>query len=182
MDRDLVERAQAGDHDAYAELARASIGPLYAIARLILRDGERAKDAAQEALVAAWRELPSLRDAERFEPWLRQLLVRACYREARRGQRRRVIESQVTIVETVNDPAMDVADRDQLARGFQRLTPEQRTLIVLHFYVGLPIAETADVLGIPAGTVKSRLHRATQRLRAAIDADARLPLAQGGPA
>jgi RNA polymerase sigma-70 factor (ECF subfamily) len=182
MDRDLVERAQAGDHDAYSELARASIVPLYAIARLILRDGERAKDAAQEALVAAWRDLPSLREPERFEPWLRRLLVRACYREARRGQRRRVIESQVAALEAIGDPALDVADRDQLARGFERLTPEQRTLIVLHYYVGLPIAETADVLGIPAGTVKSRLHRATQRLRAALDADARLPLAQGRPA
>jgi RNA polymerase sigma-70 factor (ECF subfamily) len=182
MDRGLVERAQAGDHDAYTVLARASIGPLYAIARLILRDSERAKDAAQEALVAAWRDLPTLRDPARFEPWLRQLLVRACYREARRGQRRRVIESQVAVVEVVDDPASDVADRDQLVRGFQRLTPEQRTLIVLHFYVGLPITETAEVLGIPAGTVKSRLHRATKRLRAAIDADARMPLAQGRPA
>jgi RNA polymerase sigma-70 factor (ECF subfamily) len=182
MDRDLVERAQAGDHDAYTELARASIGRLYAIARLILRDGERAKDATQEALVAAWRELPSLREPERFEPWLRRLLVRACYREARRGQRRRVIESQVAALDAFDDPTLDVADRDELARGFERLTPEQRTLIVLHYYVGLPIAETADVLGIPAGTVKSRLHRATRRLRAALDADARLPLTQGRPA
>src|SRR6185503_17688015 len=107
--------------------------------------------------------LPSLRDPERFEAWLRQLLVRACYRESRRGQRRRVMEARVAAVGLVDDPAPEVADRDQLARGFERLTAEQRTLVVLHYYVGLPVAETAEVLGIPVGTVKSRLHRATRQ-------------------
>jgi RNA polymerase sigma-70 factor (ECF subfamily) len=179
MDRDLVVRAQAGDHDAFTVLARSCVGRLYAVARLILRDPERAKDATQDALVAAWRDLPSLHDADRFEPWLRQLLVRACYREARRGQRRRVIESRVAIIEPMADPALDVADRDQLARGFQRLTPEQRALVVLHYYVGLPLAETAEILGIPVGTVKSRLFRATRQLRAVLDADDRLPIAEG---
>ena len=84
MHRDLVERAMAGDREAFTELTRLSIGKLYAIARLILRDNERAEDATQEALVAAWRQLSALRDPDRFEAWLRRLLVRACYREADR--------------------------------------------------------------------------------------------------
>ena len=95
MRRDLVERAMAGDHDAFSELARISIGRLYATARLILRDDGRAEDATQEALVAAWRDLSALRDPDRFDAWLHRLLVRACYREIRRGRHRWTIEVEV---------------------------------------------------------------------------------------
>ena len=174
MQRDLVERAMAGDHGAYSELARASIGRLYAAARLILRDDQRAEDATQEALVAAWRDLSALRDPDRFDAWLRRLLVRACYREARRGQRRWAIEMEVRPSEgSEPDPALDLADRDQIERGFRRLDPDQRTVLVLHYYLGLSLDEVADALGIPPGTVRSRLHRATQAMRAALDADTR---------
>src|SRR5215510_14921402 len=124
MRQDLVRRAMAGDHGAFSELARASIGRLYATARLILHDEQRAEDATQEALVAAWRDLSALRDPDRFDAWLNRLLVRACYREARRGRRRWAIESQVretTGVGVEPDPALDLADRDQLERGFRRL-------------------------------------------------------------
>jgi RNA polymerase sigma-70 factor (ECF subfamily) len=174
MQRDLVERAMAGDHGAYSELARASIGRLYATARLILRDDQRAEDATQEALVAAWRDLSALRDPDRFDAWLRRLLVRACYREARRGKRRWAIEMEVRPSEgSEPDPALDLADRDQIERGFRRLDPDQRTVLVLHYYLGLSLDEAADALGIPPGTVRSRLHRATQAMRAALDADTR---------
>src|SRR5260221_13281351 len=115
MQRDLVERAMAGDHEAFSELARLSIGRLYAVARLILRDQERAEDATQEALVAAWRDLSGLRDPDRFEAWLHRLLVRACYREARSTRRRQLVEVNVRpLDEAAPDTGPDLADRDQL--------------------------------------------------------------------
>jgi RNA polymerase sigma-70 factor (ECF subfamily) len=177
MRRDLVERAMAGDHDAFADLARASIGRLFSAARLILRDDGRAEDAIQEALVAAWRDLSALRDPERFEAWLHRLLVRACYREARRGRRRWEIEVGIRPLEgAVPDPSISLADRDQLERGFRRLDVDQRVVLVLHYYLGLSLDEAADTLGIPPGTVRSRLHRATTAMRAALEADARMPI------
>lgn len=182
MDRDLVERAMAGDHDAFSELARVSIGRLFVIARLILRDEERAEDATQEALIRAWRDLSALRDPDRFEPWLRRLLVRACYREASAGRRRSVIEGRVRPLDGVMpDPGIGLADRDQLERGFRRLDAEQRAILVFHHYLGLSLSEIAETLGVPIGTVKSRFHRATQSLRAALEADARTPAYAGGP-
>jgi RNA polymerase sigma-70 factor (ECF subfamily) len=174
MRRDLVERAMAHDHEAFSELARLSIDKLYAIARLILHDTQRAEDATQEALVAAWRDIAGLRDPDRFEAWLRRLLVRACYREARKERARRLVEVHVPPFDHgIADASRDLADRDELERGFRTLAPDQRALIVLHYYLDLPMAETADALGLPIGTVKSRLHRTTQALRARLEADAR---------
>jgi RNA polymerase sigma-70 factor (ECF subfamily) len=183
MQRDLVEQAMAGDHDAFSELARVSIARLYAVARLILRDGERAEDATQEALVAAWRDLSSLRDPDRFEAWLHRLLVRACYREARRDRRRERFEVHVQPIDGwVPDRSLDLVLHDQLERGFRRLDADQRIVLALHFYLGLTLTEAADVLGVPAGTVKSRLHRAIRAMRSALDADARFPiLTEGRP-
>jgi RNA polymerase sigma-70 factor (ECF subfamily) len=176
MQRELVERAMVGDREAFTELGRLWIDRLYAVARLILRDSERAQDAAQEALIAAWRDLRGLRDPDRFEPWLRRLLVNACYREARKDRRRLRAEGQVrALTGDFPDPSLATADRDELARAFETLSPEQRALIVLHFYLGLPMQETALALGLPVGTVKSRLHRTLQQLRATLDAGARLP-------
>jgi RNA polymerase sigma-70 factor (ECF subfamily) len=177
---DLVGLAMAGDLAAFTELARRWIDRLYAIARLILRDNEQAEDATQEALIAAWRDLAGLRDPARFDAWIRSLVIHACYREARRHKRRRDIEARVQPIDLgLPDPAISLADRDEIERGFGRLTPEQRALVVLHFYVGLPVHETALALGLPVGTVKSRLFRTTQQLRAALDADARMPLVRG---
>jgi len=174
MSADLVERAMAGDLEAFNELVRRRIDQLYAMARLILRDTERAADATQEALVAAWRDIAALRDPDRFESWVRRLLINACYQQARRDRRRRHYEgSVVTIDPTTPDPAMVLADRDQVERAFTHLDEQQRALIVLHFYYDLPLAETAASLGLPVGTVKSRLHRTIQRLRTSLDADAR---------
>jgi RNA polymerase sigma factor (sigma-70 family) len=181
MQRDLVERAVGGDRDAFTELQRGSIDRLYAIARLILRDSDRAQDATQEALIAAWRGLRGLRDPDRFEAWLRRLLVTACYREARSQKRRVRAEGQIRPIETeTTDPARVTADRDELDRAIESLAPEQRALIVLHYHLGLPMHETAVALGLPVGTVKSRLHRTKQQMRATLEADARRPLLEGG--
>jgi RNA polymerase sigma factor (sigma-70 family) len=178
--RDLVERAMAGDHEAFSELARRSIAKLYGVARLILRDSHLAEDATQEALVAAWRQLSGLRDPDRFDAWIHRLLVRACYREAARERHQRRLEAEVQpLTITSADPGIPFAHHDELERGFSRLTPEQRALIVLHHYLGLQMDETAQILGLPTGTVKSRLFRTTRQLRAALEADARSPLLEG---
>jgi RNA polymerase sigma-70 factor (ECF subfamily) len=174
MQRRLVELAMVGDREAFTELGRLWIDRLHAIARLILRDGEQAEDATQEALLAAWRDIKGLRDPDRFEPWLRRLLVNACYREARRERRHMRLATRIPSVGHAPDPSTAVTDRDELAATFENLTPEQRALIVLHYYVGLPVAETALALGVPVGTVKSRLYRTTQQMRATLDADARV--------
>jgi RNA polymerase sigma-70 factor (ECF subfamily) len=164
----------AHDREAFGELARLSIDKLYAVARLIIHDPDRAQDATQEALILAWRDIAALRDPDRFEAWLRRLLVNACYREARRESRRLRLEVPVTPIGLgVSDASAAVADRDQLERGFRHLEPDQRALLVLHYHLGLPLQETADALVLPIGTVKSRLHRSTQTLRASLDADAR---------
>ena len=176
MQRDLVERARRGDHDAFAELAGAAISRLDSAAWLILRDPDQAKDAVQNALLRAWRDLPTLRDPDRFDAWLHRLLVRTCIDEARRLRRHR-FDVELTdlhlAAEATAGLESTIADRDQLERGFLRLEPEMRAVIVLHHYLDLPLPSVADTLGIPLGTAKSRLHRALGLLRAAIDADAR---------
>lgn len=170
----LVERAQGGDQDAFSALAAASIDRCYAVAYRILRDMHLAQDATQQALLSAWRDLPALRDPERFEAWLYRLVVRACYAEAARnrqwGAGVRLIPTDTSVAP---DSATSIADRDELERGFRRLSPEQRAVLVLHHYLGYPLTEIAATLDIPTGTARSRLHYATRQLRAAIEADAR---------
>jgi RNA polymerase sigma-70 factor (ECF subfamily) len=181
MDRALVERAKAGDHEAFGALARASSGRLYAAATLILRDPDAAEDAVQEALISAWRGVRALRDPDAWDAWLHRLVVRACYRLARRSRRPTVVELHLAEEEgaSSSDILLSLADRDQLERAFARLPIEQRSILVLHYYLGLALPEVGNVLGIPTGTVKSRLHRATQAMRAALDADARATLTVG---
>jgi RNA polymerase sigma-70 factor (ECF subfamily) len=145
---------------------------LYAVARLILRETYLAEDAVQEALVNLWRNLPSLRDADRFDAWAYRLVVNAC---ADAGRSRRRLSAEVRLVapsHATNDISDRSADRDQLERGFRRLSPEHRAALVLHYYIGLPAREVAEALGVPVGTAKSRIHYATELMRAALDADA----------
>ncbi len=180
MDRELVEAAQHGDREAYADLVRMRGDRLYALAHRILRDVDRTEDAVQEALVIAWRDLPGLRDPDRFDAWLHRLVVRSCLHEAVR--QRRVVANLRVISPDLPDRSDDflsVADRDQLERGFRRLDPQQRAILALRHFAGYEPAEIADILGIPAGTARSRLHHAHRAMRAALDADAR-PTAVGG--
>ena len=185
MDRVDVIRAQGGDCEAFARLARASIARLDAVARLITRDSEVAQDAVQEALARAWRDLRSLRDPERFDAWLRRLVVRACIDELR-SARRRGIEVELTDLHhpAIGDAAAGLANRDALERAFRHLEPEQRSLVVLYYYLDLSLSDAAAAVGIPDGTAKSRLARARDTMRAAIDADARPApaLPEGEPA
>jgi RNA polymerase sigma-70 factor, ECF subfamily len=175
VQRELVERAQRGDHDAFAVLAGAAITRLDSAAWLILRDAEQAKDAVQNALVRAWRDLPTLRDPDRFDAWLHRLLVHACLDESKRLRRHR-LDVELTQIDrpSADDLQAAVADREQLERGFARLTPELRAVVVLHHYLDLPLPAVAASMGIPLGTAKSRLHRALRLMRAALDADTRV--------
>ena len=170
-------RARNGDLEAFSALTSGRTSRLLAIARLILRDTERAEDAVQDALLQAWQDLRGLRDPDRFDAWLRRLLVRACYRAAERNRRHAAVELNADRLpgSSRGDPQGQTAVRDQLERGFRRLSPEHRAVIVLHHYVGLSLTDAADTLGIPLGTMQSRLSRATQVMRAALEADDRTP-------
>jgi RNA polymerase sigma-70 factor (ECF subfamily) len=163
-------------------LARAAVARLDAVARLILRDADLARDAVQEALVRAWRDLPGLRDPANFDAWLHRLTVNASI-DAVRRRRRRVIEVELTPIHdpAIPDDTIRVADRDQVARAIERLDPEQRAVIVLHYYLGLPLTEAAATLGIPVGTVKSRLHRSLIAMRASLDDEMVDPVPGGQP-
>ncbi len=178
--RDVVEQAMRGDREAFGWLVGQTSDRMYAIATRILRDSDLAEDALQGALLTAWRQLPTLRDPDRFEAWVRKLLVHACYAEARR---RRSWSANVRVLPVdgpaAPDESISVADRDALDRAFRRLTIEQRAVFVLHHHLGLPLIEIAETLGVPAGTARSRLHYATRTLRAAIEADAAPVVAEG---
>jgi len=180
VQRELVVRARAGDHEAFSALAGESIARLLATARLILRDEERAQDAVQEALIDAWLDIRGLRDPDRFTAWLHRLLVRDCYRAAKRHRSLRTVEVSLLPIDSphTSDTQAALAARDQLDRAFRRLETEQRAVLVLHHFLDLPDAEAAQTLDIPVGTFKSRLNRAKVALRAAVEADERRALGQ----
>ena len=182
--RDLVERAGRGDHDAFSALVNTTIAGLEAVARLILRDHELARDAVQDAYIKAWRDLPGLREPERFEAWLHRLLVNTCL-DMLRKRRRRPMEVELMPItpSSVGDATGWIADRDQLERGFRGLDPDQRAVLVLHYYVGMSVPMVAETLGVPLGTAQSRLGRALATLRTTLgpefDAENE-PLQRGG--
>ena len=170
--RGLVERAREGDHDAFTELARGAATRLDKVARLILRDPELARDAVQEALIKAWHDLRGLRDPGRFDAWLHRLTVNACLDIARR-RRRRVIEVELDPIDapTIGDPGGAVADREIVDAALRRLDESGRAIVVLHYFLGMPLTDVASTLGIPIGTVKSRLHRALGEMRTSVETD-----------
>jgi RNA polymerase sigma-70 factor (ECF subfamily) len=180
VDRDLVEQARQGDREAFAVLVHQVSDSLYAVAQRILRDPGLAEDALQNALVLAWRRIPKLRDPDRFEAWIHRILVHACYDESQRARHRTANIRVLPIggLSTPDDSAA-IADRDELERAFRLLTIEQRAVFVLHHYLGLPLVEIAELLEIPAGTARSRLHYAIAGLRVALTAD-REPIVNGG--
>jgi RNA polymerase sigma-70 factor (ECF subfamily) len=171
VERDLVVRAQGGDHDAFDQLVTRLTDRLFSIAYRILRNGPGAEDATQQALVSIWRHLPRLRDPDRFDAWANRALVHAAYAEYRR--RRRETPSGSLTDGATDDPYLSVHDRDQLERGFARLSFEQRSVLVLQHYLNLSHEEMSNLLDIPVGTARSRLHGARSAMRAALEADAR---------
>jgi RNA polymerase sigma-70 factor (ECF subfamily) len=180
MDRVLVEQASRGDRDAFASLVHQVSDSLFAVAFRILRDTGLAEDALQNALVTAWRQLPHLRESSRFEAWIHRILVHACYDESRRS---RQFAANIRVLDIGSssspDSSRSLADRDELEQAFRRVPLDQRAVFVLHHYVGLPLVEVAETLGIPAGTARSRLHYATRSLRTAMTAGAAIPAEEG---
>lgn len=172
MPTELVERAQAGDEDAFTQLAAQSADRAYALACRILREPSAAEDATQQAMLTAWQRLRTLREPARFEAWLYRILVNACRDELRR---RRSWESKLRLGESSamgdRDTAVSVAQRDELDRAFAKLSVEHRAVVVLHHYLGWTTSEIAAGLGVPSGTVSSRLHYGVAALRSAIEAD-----------
>lgn len=173
MDLGLVEEARSGSEEAFASIARGSADRLFVVAHRILRDVGRAEDAVQQALVTAWRELPALRDADRFDAWLHRILVHACYAEAKRASKWAKVVALPVDGPTTRDSTFDIDTRDALERGFRRLPTEQRAAFVLHHYLGWSVGEIAESLGVPTETIKSRIRYARSTLRAALEADAR---------
>jgi RNA polymerase sigma-70 factor (ECF subfamily) len=188
-DRALVERAAAGDHDAFDRLAGPRFRGAFRTALAILRVEEDARDAVQDAFVAAWQELPRLRDPEQFDAWLGRILVNRCRSILRH---RRVVSVREIAFETGDDRFADdqrssvrhqepgveggqagYAEADAVRRAFERLEPDARVLIVLHHIEERPVAELAALAGIPEGTVKWRLHAARKALERALERERR---------
>jgi RNA polymerase sigma-70 factor (ECF subfamily) len=183
MDRDLVELARRGDREAFAILVHQVSDRLYAIAFRILRDPGAAEDALQNALVLTWRQLPRLRDLDRFEAWSQRILIHACYDESARTREWR---ASIRVLPVDGPAATDdtrlVADRDELEQAFRHVPVDQRAVFVLHHYLGLPLVEIAELLGIPAGTARSRLFYATRALRDLLNAPTPEPSLEERPA
>jgi RNA polymerase sigma factor (sigma-70 family) len=166
---ELVERAAKGDHDAFAALVRSEIGSLHGLAGLVLRDRGQAEDAVQEALLKAWRDLPRLREADRFRAWLRRLLINACHDEGRRlGRRRGEVTFETMHEPKAPDPFDAMLQREELGRGFARLTTEQRTVLSLRYYLDLSSADGAAAMGMREGTYRSKVHRALRAMDTAL--------------
>jgi RNA polymerase sigma factor (sigma-70 family) len=174
MDHDLVLAAQKGDQQAFEALALRSHARLQRVAVGILRDPHLAEDAVQQALLGIWRDIRGLRDPARFEGWSYRLLVRICYAEAKRQppwtSDTAVPEARVPVAA---DDYEAIAHRDQLERAFARMSVDHRAVVVLHRLRGMPLEQVAEILDVPVGTVKSRLSRAMEGLRAALEADTR---------
>ena len=179
MTSEDVAAAMRGDHDAFAALVGAASSRLYALALLILRDPDRAEDATQDAFVRAWRELPRLRDVDRFDAWMRRLVVNACYDEGRRIKRRAEVtlfslgERPVVDISPARDMSTTLADSDRIERAFRKLPLDQRTVLILQHYFDLSHAEIAETVGIPVATVKSRVRYGIAAMRAALDSEDR---------
>lgn len=171
MQRELVEGARTGDLDAFSQLVKASLGRLTGVSNLILRDPDLAQDAVQDALFMAWRDLRALRDPDAWDAWLHRLTVRACYKAARKERRRSRIELRVAPhpgLTRAPDGSTDVVDRDWLGRELGQLDLDQRAVLVLHYYLDLPVSQVAEILDIPYGTAASRLHRGLESMRTSI--------------
>ena len=176
MDTDLVVLAQHGDKGAFGLIAAGIADRFLAVSRRILRDVDLAEDATQQALLAIWQDLPGLRDPARFDAWSYKVLVRACYTEGRKARRWAPNLMLLDDVLAADDTLSSVVDREQLERGFRRLSLDHRAVVVLYHYLDMPLDGIAETLDIPLGTAHSRLHHAMRGLRAALDADTRLPV------
>jgi RNA polymerase sigma-70 factor (ECF subfamily) len=168
----LIEAARSGDGAAFETLLGSRVDRTYRTARAILGNDADARDAVQEAWLAVWRQLPRLREPASFEGWLDRILLNACRTALRRrGRVREIPMAAEHDGRTWSGEPEQVAERDMVERAFQRLTADQRAILVLHHLQRRPVAEIAQVLGVPEGTVKWRLHAARAALDRALEHD-----------
>ena len=171
----VIERARAGDAEAFEALIAPRIDALFRTAWAILGNEADARDATQDACVSAWKHLPRLRDITSFDAWLGRVLVNSCRMLLRR--QRRVREIAIPDAFEPEGPTADRADAiddvELVARAFDRLDPDARALLALHHLRHEPVARIAASLGIPVGTVKWRLHAARRELERALEGERR---------
>jgi RNA polymerase sigma factor (sigma-70 family) len=168
----LVTAARAGDRDAFRALVEPHLAIALGASTVLTGSAADAADAVQEALLSAWQGLDGLREPDAFPAWFRRQVIRAASRAGRARQRGRVVELDASLAMATDDLDRVVQGRT-LGRAFARLDEADRLLLTLHHVWDLPVAETAQILGVPGGTVKSRVHYAMDRLRAAYDAEDR---------
>jgi RNA polymerase sigma-70 factor (ECF subfamily) len=176
VDPTLIERARLGDVDAFERIVRERMDGVYRLSLAIAGEHADAADAAQETFLAAWRQLSRLRDVERFDAWLTRIAVNAARMTIRARGRRRVREIPADeLVRSAGDMSIEPAGRadvELLSAALDRLPVDQRALLALHYFEDRPLADIAETLGIPVGTVKSRLYAARQALNRALKAEA----------
>lgn len=180
MEQELVEQIRSGDRHAFDALVRSRIDAVYRTSLAILGDQADAADATQETFVSAWCHRDALRDPNSFDAWLGRINVNACRQQLRRRGRTKVREIRLLDPEDDREPAStepaladQIANADTFDRAFARLSLDDRSVLVLHHLQERPVAEIAAVLGAPAGTIKSRLHRARAALESALAKESR---------
>jgi RNA polymerase sigma-70 factor (ECF subfamily) len=166
--RSLVERARAGDAAAFESLVRNRTDAMYRLSLAIVGNETDAADALQESLIGAWRHLPDLRDADRFEVWLERIVVNTCRMTLRARSRRKVREIALDVADEVAT-STDRDDAAVLRTALGRLAPDHRTILALHYVEDRPLSEIAELLSIPVGTAKSRLFKARAELVRALE-------------
>jgi RNA polymerase sigma-70 factor (ECF subfamily) len=169
-DDTLVDRARRGDRNAFALLIEPRAAHLLRMARAILGNETDAYEASQEALIAAWVRLPALRDADRFDAWLNRTLVNKCRDALRKRGRVREIDLDASDLTTPDTTQVRIAEA-AVEAAFDRLSLDERHILVLHHLHGLPLAQVACQLRIPLGTAKSRLWSARRHLERALEAE-----------
>ena len=174
-DRSLADRARHGDLGAFEELMHARIDAIYRLSYAIVGDEADARDATQETFIAAWRRIRELRDPDRFDAWLQRIAVNSARMTLRARGRRRVREipagDVAALAAAADRAALARSDADLLGAALDSIPTDQRTILVLHHLEGHGVAELAEILEIPVGTVKSRLHTARRALQDALAAE-----------
>ena len=166
----LIEHARQGDHEAFGRLVELKLDRAFRVASAVLGNEADARDATQDAFIAAWRNLPRLRDVRKFDAWLHRLLINGCRDVQRRRRRVREIALESKTL-TVSGGLERAADRLAVGAALDRLSVNDRALLVLHHVEGLPVADLARRLGVPVGTAKWRLHEARRALERALGTD-----------
>ena len=154
----------ASQADAFRRLADRRLDGAYRLARAILHDAADAEDATHDAFVTAWRSWATLRDPARFDAWFDRILVNVCRNRLRWAARHRSADLTAEMGGGGKDPYRATGDRDAIEQALRALSAEQRIVVVLRFYRDMQLDDIATWMGIPTGTVKSRLHHALRRL------------------